>query len=1058
MAGEFNTVFKYAGHPISQGFYDLISLCENAMECHKTLLELFMNALKANSVKYRTNTFTPVNGIANQTDLDAVLTYVPEDLKDPLVQVMFEEWNLRKDAATIGNNSWYIETYANATNSAPVPGDLQNAVNRVRSVYYALLYNELTGEYASKGWPGTAPVAIDNPTPQNDKLNPDFVKVDLGAMKTWLTNNNPQVVALNALKSEATAPDILGKVFGTAPVANVDAAEFCQVLLNQIQVSNAQKVAGPKGAVRLFLEAVEAQLTLDNIWYTTAELQKLTEQFRAKTVEDYWRRYTSIAFGLVGKLFRIGLTLAAPPDAAQAKASILAIFTKLNDDTVSKPAYLFDELTVTRESLVNIVCPDLAVLAAWAIEMVEAIPKTIYYSDIDGLLEVVTEQLSSIPLKTDAGGFPVRLFPFSLYDNIKVKKDVVHFPRESTSETSDVVNVAADASETNAASGAVTPYNRPVMGSFTRDYLSPQKDKLYLTFLKFFNVQDIRDGTFYFTDPVHPTLVQTNGFADPPVELSLFFDFKAVTINGLGATPEPVGPLFSGTHYALLTATGVSKKNFIIAIKALSKWKNLNGQRNYDVIYETVLDKTITINSHLIWYLSSGELNRTDELSDDLCLWEWSASDGFKAKYPKLPKILGLPLASEILASDYPIDYYYQKATSDSACFMFESIRSNLYVLTNTPQPNLPSNIDHALSREAKGTNSIADKSKEILDIFNFNYHRKIDPVKGKVIKYLPASHKPNSAAQGVELTQKGPDDEKAIGINPPISFRLLMNAGFFKNYTAADGISGVYLKNKGNPLYRAKGKRLQAGGVMSGLRNSITVTPKPGSNSSLSADELSIWELKKSKDVLARWQSLKQTDRGTLPTNQEWCHLLGHGDGGDERLGNFVSGSFHCNTEQLAMESKGRRGVTQTSPRGTFELRSTAYLFNDDQAFISGNYLKNDAAYQKMTIVQKKLKLKPIGFRTNGAGKVLPLASLIRYKMYQRVPSEKMDDGATPSTTNIKLFDHIFEGQSEFMDRHQFSILKHAAWFALAGMDAFKKWYKEQEKAFDDGLAAMDL
>lgn len=157
-------------------------------------------------------------------------------------------------------------------------------------------------------------------------------------------------------------------------------------------------------------------------------------------------------------------------------------------------------------------------------------------------------------------------------------------------------------------------------------------------------------------------------------------------------------------------------------------------------------------------------------------------------------------------------------------------------------------------------------------------------------------------------------------------------------------------------------------------------------------------------------------------------------------------------------MESKGRRGVTQTSPRGTFELRSTAYLFNDDQAFISGNYLKNDAAYQKMTIVQKKLKLKPIGFRTNGAGKVLPLASLIRYKMYQRVPSEKMDDGATPSTTNIKLFDHIFEGQSEFMDRHQFSILKHAAWFALAGMDAFKKWYKEQEKAFDDGLAAMDL
>lgn len=39
------------------------------------------------------------------------------------------------------------------------------------------------------------------------------------------------------------------------------------------------------------------------------------------------------------------------------------------------------------------------------------------------------------------------------------------------------------------------------------------------------------------------------------------------------------------------------------------------------------------------------------------------------------------------------------------------------------------------------------------------------------------------------------------------------------------------------------------------------------------------------------------------LRTEQEWCHLIGHGDGGEEFFENFISGSKHCNTEQLAIE-----------------------------------------------------------------------------------------------------------------------------------------------------------
>jgi hypothetical protein len=43
------------------------------------------------------------------------------------------------------------------------------------------------------------------------------------------------------------------------------------------------------------------------------------------------------------------------------------------------------------------------------------------------------------------------------------------------------------------------------------------------------------------------------------------------------------------------------------------------------------------------------------------------------------------------------------------------------------------------------------------------------------------------------------------------------------------------------------------------------------------------------------------------LRTAQEWCHLQGHGDGGTETLENFVSGSKHANSEQLAIESGQR-------------------------------------------------------------------------------------------------------------------------------------------------------
>ncbi|MBI5164955.1 MAG: hypothetical protein HY985_13770 [Magnetospirillum sp.] len=59
-------------------------------------------------------------------------------------------------------------------------------------------------------------------------------------------------------------------------------------------------------------------------------------------------------------------------------------------------------------------------------------------------------------------------------------------------------------------------------------------------------------------------------------------------------------------------------------------------------------------------------------------------------------------------------------------------------------------------------------------------------------------------------------------------------------------------------------------------------------------------------------------------PTDQEWCHLIGHGDGGTETPENFVAGSKHCNTEQLAIECALR---FDTELHNKLKARVTAYV-----------------------------------------------------------------------------------------------------------------------------------
>lgn len=53
----------------------------------------------------------------------------------------------------------------------------------------------------------------------------------------------------------------------------------------------------------------------------------------------------------------------------------------------------------------------------------------------------------------------------------------------------------------------------------------------------------------------------------------------------------------------------------------------------------------------------------------------------------------------------------------------------------------------------------------------------------------------------------------------------------------------------------------------------------------------------------------MDRLETSTVSTAEyEWCHLIGHGDGGKERFGNFVVGTVAVNTEQLAMEGTLRK------------------------------------------------------------------------------------------------------------------------------------------------------
>lgn len=187
--------------------------------------------------------------------------------------------------------------------------------------------------------------------------------------------------------------------------------------------------------------------------------------------------------------------------------------------------------------------------------------------------------------------------------------------------------------------------------------------------------------------------------------------------------------------------------------------------------------------------------------------------------------------------------------------------------------------------------------------------------------------------------------------------------------------------------------------------------------------------------------------------TDQEWCHLIARGDGGQYSVDNLVSGSKHCNSEQLAIEL-GQRSLNARNlaahveaflvpnagylPRAQLRLRnameiagsdtvvsaiwqtihpsSASAMHADDVDGIAMNLMAQIGFQDCQSPVDVKEKIERF---FGSCMRPWPVAARIRYRIFYR----------TISRTHL-VFSHVFDAQSEGFDINEFNILQfHTRW-----------------------------
>lgn len=361
-------------------------------------------------------------------------------------------------------------------------------------------------------------------------------------------------------------------------------------------------------------------------------------------------------------------------------------------------------------------------------------------------------------------------------------------------------------------------------------------------------------------------------------------------------------------------------------------------------------------------------------------------------------------------------------------------------------------------------------------------YRKVYDP--NAVKKNLPKDTRP--------VTFETPELENSFNVPP-----AMLRANDRARAREMMKVSGLEMKQKGEdaaglPVGKATAARKAANAVMrDALRarfgKQIGDKPLgnnwPGDATTFAATVFAVdpvarefWAQESFALVLADGKTAaKAEQRSVLRTAQEWCHLFGHGEGGREVPDNFVCGSKHCNSEQLALELAQRlyrdNGLT---------VKITAYLMPSGLPVQASNWTALQEAFKNLpaeigqiiaevpTTVEARasrdVRLKAalalyyknyvgqqnsvsISYQTSagetiilpGFGEqamsdavaedaaqtfakriasalfpVAPIAYIMRYKVYV-------------DATGAKPVDHVYSGQREEMDFNEFQLLQWA-------------------------------
>jgi hypothetical protein len=1093
MPKKFSDFFKLTPNKaddFQKRLYEVIKDATTIVDCYRLIYEYIIGGLKWRSLKYRHDEMDKnldITGIKQQQMEDARDYFEESQLGQPEERALFEYLEM-KPRTKNGPNVFILE----------VTEEGQKAYRQVLLYLQMKIYND---EFKAKEThhlknPHTTPkppnglITIADVNPDSKVQKPQLNKY-VDDLEEWVKENYPDLEAVLAVTDVS---ELFELVFtsGKLPADKISSA--IETMLKKISGLGNDPVK-LKGAFRQWV-ILELEKN-PTFWKNEKISAAYTSIEKLNTKNNNPKTYL---------LFRIlfGDFLSPNPHEGESEEQaeqrrtealnyISAIFSKFNNDDVKEK---YNSLMETAREMIQKKYPAPYIKnllrAKRDIPENDKVPNILAYL----LKELADQLLKTLPLSRDVT--EVRFFTIQNLDELNaLNKTVVYV--EKGDETKPFVVVKNDPLEYTDKNNS-SPIPRPIYRSIP----STKDDEL----IAFCNLYGMRKGTFYYRHLENPSVMKVN--------VSKFFD-KELTIDFLNYTIAYEGksdPTINDNQQAYRSEG--STAFFFADLCEKTKWRKLSGKRRYDPYYQTNPNDAESPFPHLAAYMAAGRgVSRVLPLRDDtLCVWVWNyRGNEDSANYEKLGEALGLPAGRmmfpchgsltqlerinakclvQIGSELYMFVNYGCQQIQNNNGFYYSIIgltrfvkggEEQFYVRVNTPSPGVAAVLNSDTTK--KRSRQLTKDPRRILALFDFGYYRRITnteddenqkPPFREDFKVIQLFEKDDIKymRSGRETPVLDWPDKKfvALGVNLPICFNVQENViQYFKD----KGGRGKII-NKGNPLFRERKPRKDAGKAMSPILK-VLKTPMSTNlaGSKVAATAFANGGMEQSTAVEEDWGVLKTTSGNYLPINQEWCHLRGHGDGGDEYPGNFVSGSFHCNTEQLAIES-GQRHVTQQMPQNSFRLHTTAYLLRDapdyksevadqrNSQILNGNYLTDHKAYDQMVGNNNDRRLLEQGTGDNSSsvkksktdaspapaqGAVAPLAAYLRYKVMRcnKVGNQSTGEQKREVETLGKSFDFIFEGQGEFLDKNQFTIITQAVNFALAGEEALKAWYKNAKE-----------